>query len=275
MSKKTQELIDSKASTALASSTVAGLMPILPADTTKYLGGDLAWHIIAGGGDMTKAVYDPDLDSKIAEAQLTLNYATHSPTNDHVDNAGTQIATHAALTTGAHSLGTMALAASANYAATSVYAAHTVLVSSAHGAQYVVAAVTTNNTSTALTDIVGMVFAAATASVYVIEGFVVWNVSSTAVGIKLTATGPTNSAIMAGHFIADAANGTPDSSSFNTDNIVVTTSASPFAAGNLAALQGILKTAGTAGNFQLRCASETTGTVQVQPGSVLRWTKVE
>lgn len=129
---KTREDIDSKASTALASSATAGLMPILPADTTKFLGGDLNWHIIAGGGDMTKAVYDPDLNDKIAEAQLTLNYATHSNSLDHTNDAGTQIATHAAVTTGIHGVGTSLIASTAQI--TSAMTTHAALTTGVHGA---------------------------------------------------------------------------------------------------------------------------------------------
>ena len=49
----------------------------------------LTWEALpASSGDMTKAVYDPNADGKIAETELALNYATHSNTLDH--NGGTQ-----------------------------------------------------------------------------------------------------------------------------------------------------------------------------------------
>lgn len=47
---------------------------------------DASWKdiLLSGdGGDMTKAVYDPDEDGLIAEAQTELNYPTHSNANDH------------------------------------------------------------------------------------------------------------------------------------------------------------------------------------------------
>ncbi len=43
-----------------------------------------------GSGDMTKAVYDPNTDGKIAEAQLLLSYATHSNSNDHAPGSDNQ-----------------------------------------------------------------------------------------------------------------------------------------------------------------------------------------
>ncbi len=43
-----------------------------------------------GSGDMTKAVYDPNEDGKIAEAALLLNNATHSNTNDHAPGSDNQ-----------------------------------------------------------------------------------------------------------------------------------------------------------------------------------------
>ncbi len=45
----------------------------------------------AGGGDMTKAVYDPDADGDIAETQLQLNYPTHSNATDHAQNTDTDL----------------------------------------------------------------------------------------------------------------------------------------------------------------------------------------
>lgn len=42
-------------------------------------------------GNMTKAVYDPDEDGDIAEAQLQLNFATHSNASDHTQNADTDL----------------------------------------------------------------------------------------------------------------------------------------------------------------------------------------
>ena len=129
----------------------------------------------------------------------------------------------------------------------------------------------TANSTTSLADAAGLSFTAAANKTYMIEGFIVWSSSATGVGIKLSATGPTSPTIMAGHFIADAANGTPDSSSFNANNVVVTTSASPFTTGCIAQLACVLVNGANAGTFQVRFAAETTGTITVKAGSCLRY----
>uniref|UniRef100_A0A6M3JAC8 Putative tail protein n=1 Tax=viral metagenome TaxID=1070528 RepID=A0A6M3JAC8_9ZZZZ len=69
----------------LVTGTSAGMVPMIGTATTAYLKGDLTWSTIAGGGDMLASTYDPDVDGKIAEAQLSLNYATHTNALDHVN----------------------------------------------------------------------------------------------------------------------------------------------------------------------------------------------
>lgn len=138
----------------------------------------------------------------------------------------------------------------------------------------IVATADTANATTTLANATGLAFSALANATYIIEGFIVWDTSVATVGIKLTATGPTNPTLMAGHFITDAVNGTPDSSSFNANDVVATTSASAFLAGNIAALHCILKTGDNAGTFQIRFAAETTGTVTIKIGSTLRYRQV-
>jgi len=138
----------------------------------------------------------------------------------------------------------------------------------------VIATQDTANATTTLANATGLAFDVLANSEYLIEGFIVWDTSATTVGIKLSATAPASPTLMTGHFITDAANGTPDSSSFNANDVTVTTSASPFTTGCLAALHCILKTGANAGTFQIRFAAETTGTVTVKAGSVLRYRKV-
>ena len=65
---------------------------ILKSEVEAVLTGQLSSHSHAGGsGDMTKAVYDPDADGDIAEAQLQLDYPTHSNANDHAPNDDTDL----------------------------------------------------------------------------------------------------------------------------------------------------------------------------------------
>ncbi len=57
----------------------------MPPHTHRII--DPTSHIHAGSsGDMTRAVYDPDLDGKIAEAQTELNYPTHNNSLDHAQS---------------------------------------------------------------------------------------------------------------------------------------------------------------------------------------------
>src|SRR4030042_4285149 len=65
---------------------------ITKSEIETKLTGELSSHSHAGGsGDMAKAVYDPDAAGDIAEAQLQLNYPTHSNANDHAHNTDTDL----------------------------------------------------------------------------------------------------------------------------------------------------------------------------------------
>ena len=130
------------------------------------------------------------------------------------------------------------------------------------------------NATTTLADATGLSFIADANSTYIIEAFLVWNSSGTAVGIKVSATASGSPTIMSGHFICDAANGTPDGSSYNANDVVVTTSASPFTTGCMGQLAAVLKTGVSASTWQLRFAAETTGTITLKAGSTIRYRKV-
>jgi hypothetical protein len=95
------DALDLKADTTIATTITAGLLPKLDIDPSKYLRSDATWVAIAGGGDMTRVVYDPDLDGVIAVAQLDPSLATTG-----------NITTHAGLT-GTHGAGTIASVAAA------------------------------------------------------------------------------------------------------------------------------------------------------------------
>lgn len=132
----------------------------------------------------------------------------------------------------------------------------------------------TANATTALAGATGLIFNALANSLYIIEVFLLWNASATTVGIKVSASATGSPTIQAGHFITDAASGTPDSSTWNANNVVVTTEASPFTSGNVGKVTAILKTSGSASTWILRFAAETTGTITILAGSVLRYRKV-
>lgn len=119
-----------------------------------------------------------------------------------------------------------------------------------------------------------LTFTADANSTYVIEVFLVWASSVATVGIKVSASATNSPTIQAGHFISQATNGTPDGSAWNTNDVVVTTSASPFTTNNMGKIEAVLKTAGSSSVWVLRFAAETTGTITTKAGSVLRYRKV-
>jgi hypothetical protein len=131
------------------------------------------------------------------------------------------------------------------------------------------------NSTTTLADVTELSFNLDANSLYVIEGWIVFDTSATTVGIKLSAKGPTSPTVFSGHFITNNANGTPDSSSFNANDVTVATSASSFTSGNLAAMHAVVKTGSNSGTFQLRFAAETTGTITIRAGSVLKMKKIK
>jgi hypothetical protein len=142
------------------------------------------------------------------------------------------------------------------------------------GESTVVATADTQNSTTTLANATGLTFSALANSTYIIEVFLLWNASAATVGIKVSATASGSPTATAGQFITNAANGTPDSSSWNANDVTVTTSASPFTANNFGTVHAVLKTSGSTSTWQLRFAAETTGTITIKAGSVLRYRKV-
>jgi len=246
-----------------------------------------------GSGDMVRSTYDPDLDGIIAVAQLAATVGSavslsHSNSLDH--NGGTQdsaisgkepananIQTHV---TSAHAPSGAQVNADITKAEieaklTGEIATHTHAGGGGDGEVTVVATQDTINATANLANATGLTFTGLANSTYMLETFLLWNANATTVGIKVSATASNSPTITAGHFITDAANGTPDSSSYNANDVTVTTSASAFTTYNMGVLSGILKTAaGTNSVWQLRFAAETTGTITVKAGSVIRYRKV-
>lgn len=130
------------------------------------------------------------------------------------------------------------------------------------------------NATVNLANATGLSFSADANSTYIIEVFLLWDTSATTVGIKVSATATNSPTIQSGQFITDAASGTPDSSSWNANDVVVTTSASPFTTFSMGKVAAVLKTSGSGSTWQLRFAAETTGTITIKAGSALRYRKV-
>lgn len=153
-------------------------------------------------------------------------------------------------------------------------ASHTHAGGGGDGEVSVVATQDTANATINLANATGLTFNALANSTYIIEVFLLWAASAITVGIKVSATASGTPTITAGHFMTDAASGTPDSSSYNANDVVVTTSASAFTTYNCGKLNAVLKTSGNASTWQLRFAAETTGTITIKVGSTLRYRKV-
>lgn len=132
----------------------------------------------------------------------------------------------------------------------------------------------TANSTTTLADAAGLSFAAQANSDYIVEGWIIYTTSATTVGIKLSAKGPTSPVALAGLWDVNAAQGTPDGGAFNADDVAIAASAAPFTTNNLARLHCLLSTAANAGTFIIRFAAETTGTITIKAGSLLRYRKV-
>ena len=130
----------------------------------------------------------------------------------------------------------------------------------------------TANNSTTLADCADLTFVATANKTYLIEVFLIWDTSATTVGINATLSASAAVTRLAGHFITDAAAGTPDSSSFNASDVVTTTSASAFTTNNMGCLRAVLVNSSSANTINVRFAAETTGTITIKAGSVLRYT---
>lgn len=138
----------------------------------------------------------------------------------------------------------------------------------------VIAGSDTTNSTTSLADATGLTFSASANSSYLIEVFLRWDASATAVGIQVSATASGSPTLTAGLFLANAAAGTADGSVWNADDVVTTTTASAFTAGNVGVISALLITSGSSSTWQVRFAAEATGSITVKAGSIIRYRKV-
>ncbi len=259
-----------------------------------------------GGGDMLKSAYDPNSDNRIAEAQLLLSYPTHSSSLDHShSNKIILDAIQESFTT--------SLKTSYDWLVTNITSAWKTTVDNHVSSQHapsnaqknsditkaeieakltgeisshshaggggesesvVVLSANRVNSTTTLANCTDLSFVADANSTYIIDGFIVWDTSATTVGVKISATASGSPTITSGHFITDAASGTPDSSTYNANDVVTTTSASAYTNDNFGKLDALLVTSGSTSTWQLRFAAETTGSIVIQQGSTIRYRKV-
>jgi hypothetical protein len=132
-------------------------------------------------------------------------------------------------------------------------------------------------TTDTLADVAGMSFAVEANSIYTIEGFLVYDTTAVAMGVKLSATGPTSPDIHSGLVLVHYAIGSPaDVSSWNADDVVEAMASFSATTGNLVFFRALLKTGANSGTWQLRHAMETSGayTVTLKAGSTITYRKV-
>ncbi len=133
----------------------------------------------------------------------------------------------------------------------------------------------TANATTTYADATGLSFTALASKTYIIEAWVRWATSALTVGIKLAVNGPATPAFVADIFVAPLTTSGISGAGGNAYNIGVATASALALADNLAKLFILFRNGATQGTVVVRFAAETTGTVTVKDGSVLRYRQVD
>lgn len=133
----------------------------------------------------------------------------------------------------------------------------------------------TSNATTTYADATGLSFTSVGGKTYIIEAWIRWATSALTVGIKLSVNGPTTPG-----FVADVWNAALTTSLISGGGgnayKVGGASASAFAtADNLAMLNILYRAPAGGGVVTIQFAAETTGTVTIKDGSVLRYRQVD
>lgn len=139
----------------------------------------------------------------------------------------------------------------------------------------VVKAGDTANATTTFADATGLSFTALANKTYIIETWVRWAPSALTVGIKLAVNGPATPAFVADVFVAPLTTSGISGGGGNAYNIGAATASALALADNLAKLFILFRNGSTQGTVIVRFAAETTGTVTVKDGSVLRYRQVD
>jgi len=130
------------------------------------------------------------------------------------------------------------------------------------------------NSTTSFADCTGLSFSPAANTDYLIEFFILYTTSATTVGINLAVNGPASPTGMAFQTLGNTAAATLAGREFNAYNTSGGTLTAAIAGYNIAIIKGILRNGANTGTFILRFAAETTGTVTIKIGSVLRWRQI-
>lgn len=133
----------------------------------------------------------------------------------------------------------------------------------------------TANATINLADAAGLSFTVLANKTYLIEAWIRYATSATTVGIQLSINGPSTPGFVAGLWGVNAAQGTPDGGALNAYEVKIPSSAAPFTTDNLAKLWCLFRNGSTQGPVTIRFCAETTGSVTVKDGSVLRYRQVD
>ncbi len=133
----------------------------------------------------------------------------------------------------------------------------------------------TANSTTTFADATGLSFTALAGKTYIIEAWVRWATSVLTVGIKLAVNGPATPAFVADVFAAPLTTSGISGGGGNAYNIGAATVSALALADNLARLFVLFRNGTTQGPVTVRFAAETTGTVTIKDGSVLRYRQVD
>lgn len=131
------------------------------------------------------------------------------------------------------------------------------------------------NSATSFIDVAGLSFIPEINKDYLIEMYVMYTTSGTTVGINLAVNGPAGFVALVGQLLGCTAVATLTGREFNAYNTSGGTLTAAIAGNNnIAVLQILFRNGANATSFVLRVAAETTGTVTVKIGSVLRYRKL-
>lgn len=136
-----------------------------------------------------------------------------------------------------------------------------------------------SNATTAFADVTGLTFEMLANKTYIIEAWLIFQSNTAGTGIKFALNGPASPAavLMLAHIpialTLYASCVTLASRAYNTGTPSV--SVDTINANLMCKIDGIVRNGNTGGTLAIRFAAETTGTVKVMTGSVLRYRQVD
>lgn len=133
----------------------------------------------------------------------------------------------------------------------------------------------TANSTTTFADATGLSFTALANKTYIIEAWIRWATSATTVGIKFGINGPASPAFIGDLFLAILSTGALSGGGGNAYDVGIATASALGLGDNLARVYCLFRNGSTQGAVTIRFAAETTGTVTVKDGSVLRYRQVD